>query len=93
MGFRVLIVPDAASIIFKGGVRMKEEMKFIDAVNFQRNLMRAQMNLEDIFIDIAATQTEKHTIIICDGGTMDGSAYTEEHVWQAILDETSWSTI
>lgn len=24
---------------------------------------------------------------------MDGSAYTEEKVWQAILDETGWSTI
>jgi len=24
---------------------------------------------------------------------MDGSAYTEENVWQAILDETGWSTM
>ena len=24
---------------------------------------------------------------------MDGSAYTHEDVWQAILDETGWSTI
>lgn len=24
---------------------------------------------------------------------MDGAAYTEENVWQAILDETGWSTI
>jgi len=24
---------------------------------------------------------------------MDGSAYTDENVWQAILDETGWSTI
>ena len=24
---------------------------------------------------------------------MDGSAYTSEHMWQALLDETGWSTI
>jgi len=24
---------------------------------------------------------------------MDGSAYTSENIWQAILDETGWSTI
>lgn len=24
---------------------------------------------------------------------MDGSAYTTDEVWQAILDETGWSTI
>ena len=24
---------------------------------------------------------------------MDGSAYTDENVWQAILDETGWSTM
>ena len=50
------------------------------------------MSLEDIFVEIAQT-TDMQTIIICDRGTMDGSAYTEEHVWQAILDETGWSTI
>lgn len=76
-----------------GGLLIKDKTKFLDAVKFQTNLMRSQMNLEDIFIDIASTSKEKHTIIICDGGTMDGAAYTEEHVWQAILDETGWSTI
>jgi hypothetical protein len=33
------------------------------------------------------------TIVLCDRGVMDGSAYTDENVWQAILDETGWSTI
>lgn len=50
------------------------------------------MNLEDIFIEIAGT-SPLHTIIICDRGTMDGAAYVDENVWQAILDETGWSTI
>jgi hypothetical protein len=33
------------------------------------------------------------TIVLCDRGVMDGSAYTDENVWQAILDETGWNTI
>lgn len=50
------------------------------------------MSLEDIFIEIAQT-SDMRTIILCNCGTMDGSAYTNENVWQAILDETGWSTI
>ena len=50
------------------------------------------MALEDIFIDIAINSDIK-TVIICDRGVMDGSAYTEEKVWQALLDETAWNTI
>ncbi len=50
------------------------------------------MSLEDNFIQIAMT-ADQPTIILCDRGVMDGSAYTDENVWQAILDETGWSTM
>lgn len=50
------------------------------------------MALEDIFIEIAQTG-DKNTIILFDRGVLDGAAYTDENVWQAILDETGWSTI
>ena len=30
---------------------------------------------------------------MCDRGVMDGMAYTDENIWQALLDETGWSTI
>lgn len=50
------------------------------------------MLLEDIFIDIAMNADQK-TVIICDRGVMDGSAYTDENTWQALLDETAWNTI
>jgi len=67
-------------------------MTFSNAVKFQISLMKLQMNLEDIFVEIAQS-SDTPTIIICDRGVMDGSAYTDENVWQAILDETGWSTI
>lgn len=50
------------------------------------------MDLESLFIDIA-TMSPKHSIILIDRGVMDGQAYVNEDVWQAILDETGWSTI
>jgi hypothetical protein len=62
------------------------------AVKFQISIMKLQMNLEDIFVEIAQA-SEIPTVVICDRGVMDGSAYCDENVWQAILDETGWSTI
>ncbi len=50
------------------------------------------MALEDTFIDNALYQ-DSPVIILCDRGVMDGSAYTDDNVWQALLDETGWSTI
>ena len=50
------------------------------------------MSLEDNFIQIAMG-SDQPTIILCDRGVMDGSAYTDENVWQAILDETGWTTM
>lgn len=65
-----------------------------DAVDFQINLMRLQMDLEDIFVQVAQSQEEPQpTIILYDRGVMDGQAYTNDIVWQAILDETGWSTV
>lgn len=54
--------------------------------------MKMQMALEDIFIEIALGN-EFPTIVLLDRGVMHGSAHTTEKVWQAVLDETGWSTI
>ena len=50
------------------------------------------MSLEKIFIEIAQT-SETKVIILFDRGVMDGQAYSDPNVWQAILDETGWSTV
>jgi len=93
IGYRVLLVPEAATILMKGGALIQTpNMSIASAVKFQISLMKLQMNLEDIFVDIAQS-SESPTIILCDRGVMDGSAYTDSNVWQAILDETGWSTI
>ena len=55
-------------------------------------MMRTQMVLEDIFLDIALN-SELKCVLVCDRGVMDGCAYTDDNVWQALLDETAWNTI
>ena len=61
-------------------------------VKFQINLMRIQMALEDIFIDVAHDfYPEGKVVMLYDRGVMDGRAYMNESMWQALLDETSWS--
>lgn len=41
MGFRVLIVPEAATMLMKGGAMiMTHKLSFSDAVKFQINVMR-----------------------------------------------------
>ena len=93
IGYRVLLVPEAATLLMKGGAMIQTpSMRLSSAVKFQISLMKLQMNLEDIFVDIAQS-SDTPTIILCDRGVMDGSAYTDDNVWQAILDETGWSTI
>lgn len=64
-------------------------------MKFQTNLLRLQMNLEDIFNDIAYSNCKpgETTVVLCDRGVMDGSAYIEPELWQAILDETGWSEV
>ena len=50
------------------------------------------MILEDIFLE-SGLENDAPTVILCDRGVMDGFAYTTNEVWQALLDETHWSTI
>lgn len=38
------------------------------------------MALEDVFIEVALN-ADVPTIILCDRGVMDGSAYIDENVW------------
>jgi len=92
-GFTVLEVPEAATLMMKGGCFIQtHSMSFAQAVKFQISLMQMQMNLEDIFIDIAVNSGQP-CVILTDRGVMDGSAYTSDKIWKAILNETGWTTI
>ena len=92
-GFKVLLVPEAATMMMKGGCFIQtHKMTLMDQVRFQVLIMKLQMCLEDNFLE-NALESDSPTVILCDRGVMDGQAYTTNQVWQALLDETHWSTI
>ena len=79
--------------MMKGGCFIQtHKMTLMDQVKFQVQVMKSQMCLEDIFLE-TAIESDQPTIILCDRGVMDGMAYTTNEVWQALLDDTHWSTI
>lgn len=68
IGERIVVVPEAATMIFNGGFPRYEEEDAIHSV--QRAIYHVQRNLEDV-------QGAKYPdrILLCDRGTIDGAAY------------------
>lgn len=85
-GYRVYCVPEAATIMMKGGAQLNTtQMSWDFKVQMQTSLLRTQISLEDIFTDIARNESKelgKPAVVFCDRGLMDGSAYVSEEVWQ-----------
>lgn len=54
--------------------------------------MRTQMALEDVFSELARNENLP-SVILCDRGLMDGSAYVSEEMWSAVLDEIGVSSM
>ena len=90
-GFRVFSVPEAATMLNKGGVQIDaSKMTWDAAVRNQALLMQMQMALEDTFVEFALNEqrmTQKPALILCDRGILDGSAYIQEEMWHQVLDE------
>lgn len=64
----VLVLPEAASIVFGGGFPRQPTIPYRAAA--QRAIFRVQRELER-----AAIETERHAVVLCDRGTIDGLAY------------------
>ena len=68
LGSEVVIVPEAATLLYLGGFPRSTEIEVRKAT--QRAIYHVQRNLEDIqFINY------KNRILLCDRGTIDGVAY------------------
>eukprot|EP00696_Hemimastix_kukwesjijk_P003311 gnl/Hemi2/14072_TR4776_c0_g8_i1.p2 gnl/Hemi2/14072_TR4776_c0_g8~~gnl/Hemi2/14072_TR4776_c0_g8_i1.p2 ORF type:complete len:177 (-),score=61.55 gnl/Hemi2/14072_TR4776_c0_g8_i1:85-615(-) len=79
-------------MLFTNGVQFHNDLGSGDqALLFQINLLRTQMHFEDSFHALAKL-TRKPTVLLCDRGAMDGSAYIEPDAWQAMLQSMDLST-
>ncbi|EAS07761.2 AAA domain protein (macronuclear) [Tetrahymena thermophila SB210] len=86
-GFNVFTVPEAATMIANGGGMI--DMSHYDdtqQINFQKALMKTQVQLEDSFHGIAKLSNRK-SVILCDRGLMDGSAYLPPNLWNKMLEQ------
>lgn len=94
LGYKVLIVPEAATIIMKGGA-MIVSSSFTEeqGLQFQKALIRKQIGLEDTFLGIAQMITDQPVVLLIDRGLLDGSAYVSESGWQALMDDLGFNTV
>jgi len=77
-GFKVFIVPEVPTLTMEGGGMiimggLTEEKVF----KFQALLMKAQINLEDYFVDLARLYG-KPAVVFFDRGVLDPKAYMDE---------------
>jgi hypothetical protein len=87
-------VPEAATLISKGGAMIasntfSSEQGFL----FQKNLMKLQIGLENVYCDIGNMVQDTNVVVLIDRGLLDGSAYVEPETWQAILDDLGVSEL
>lgn len=68
IGERVVLVPEAATLVFSGGFPRVHEPHAVHAA--QRAIYHVQRNLEDVQ---AALYPDR--VLLCDRGTVDGAAY------------------
>ena len=87
-GYKVLIVPEAATLIMKGGAMIaSNDFSNEQGFMFQKTLMKLQIALENVYVDIGNMVQDTNVVVLIDRGLLDGSAYVEPAVWQALLDE------
>lgn len=94
-GYNVIIVPEAASLIFSSGADLDlQNYTLYEAVEFQKNLMEIQLVLENRFnkiLNVKKSDSSPKTAIIFDRGLLDGSAYVDAEQWEVIMAENGLS--
>jgi len=91
LGWKVYRVPETARIIIAGGVKFADLSG--DALyQFQENLIRTMIQIEDTFFDLAA-ETQQNCLVISDRGVMDATAYMESGQWEQMKQNNSWNDV
>ena len=83
LGWKVYRVPETANILLSGGVNFAE-LTPKSAEDFQGNLLKTMLQIENSFFDLAAA-SHRNCLVICDRGAMDASAFISKDQWEHIL--------
>ncbi|EAR87420.1 AAA domain protein (macronuclear) [Tetrahymena thermophila SB210] len=92
-GLKVFVVPEVPTLTMEGGgMIIMGGLTSENVCRFQSLLMKAQINLEDYFIDLAKLNG-KPAVVLMDRGVMDPKGYMDDNTWQAVLDESGWNSV
>lgn len=83
--------PESALGYLSGGVRFQELTKE-QAFTLQEDIIKTMITIEDTFSHLAETRTQD-TLLICDRGTMDGSAYISRESWEKMKQKNGWNDV
>lgn len=90
-GYRVIIVPEAATLLIQSGIRPFGEHG-MDMVTFQNYVIDLQITLENLAERTAKEQNDP-CLIVCDRGILDDKAYVNDKDWKQLLNtyhQTEW---
>merc|ERR1719410_616332 len=83
LGWKVYRVPETATVLLGGGVNFADLPEYAQ-IEFQENLLRTMIQIENSFFALAEA-SERNCLVICDRGTMDASAFVSKKDWEEIL--------
>ena len=83
LGFKVFTIPEVPTIFSQAGMNYLTENKAL-FYEGEKATLEMQLDFEDKFMRMAEQCTDP-TIIVCDRGTMDISAYMSPDMWDQIL--------
>jgi len=85
MGFKVFTIPEVPTLYSQGGWNYLTPNRKL-YYEGERAILNTQLALEDSFMRLAEVCT-KPTVIVCDRGTMDISAYMSPDMWAEITSQ------
>ena len=90
LGFKVFTIPEVPTLFTQAGMDYLTDNKgfFYEG---EKATLEVQLALEDRFMRMAEQCTEP-TIVVCDRGTMDISAYMTPELWEDITRDVGTST-
>ena len=90
MGYRVLFVPETATELINGGIA---PWTCKNSDEFQKYLMRLQLEKEKIFFSCAHSMSCDKVLIVCDRGMLDNKSYMTADGFHSALEELGYNEI
>uniref|UniRef100_A0A1Y1LFA8 NadR/Ttd14 AAA domain-containing protein n=1 Tax=Photinus pyralis TaxID=7054 RepID=A0A1Y1LFA8_PHOPY len=91
LGWKVFRVPETASVLLSGGIKFSD-LNDEQVYQFQENLLKTMLQIEDTYFALANT-CSRNCLIICDRGAMDPSAFVSKETWERMMRENNWNNV